>query len=399
MQALLYGRPCRNSTGKSSCLIVFSKADQNSRRWIFHITFIGYLVFNFLCAFTPNFTGLLIGRFLSSFFVSAALSNSPGVLGDVWNLNGRGQAMILFSVATFIGPALGPVASGFLELKKDWRWTFYMLLWLAGVTEVFLVGLPETLSSTILIRMAQQVRKRNGDSKAQAPAEASDRSLLAIYKVSLKRPWIILFDTISLLIAIYYALVYTLLYMLFSIYPIVFQQKRGWNAGVGELPLLGVVTGAILGGLLLFGLSIQSKRKQKSTPEDRLPAAMIGGMLFALTMFWFAWTAEYNSVHWIVPTLAGTFLSMSILLIFVSYINYLIDSYLTFAASAVAANTVVRSACAAAEPLFTQYMFDALGVGGGGSLIGGLAVLCAPIPFLFHRYGKSIRERSNFASA
>lgn len=42
-------------------------------------------------------------------------------------------------------------------------------------------------------------------------------------------------------------------------------------------------------------------------------------------------------------------------------------------------------------------MFNALGVGGGGSLIGGVAVLLAPIPFIFYKYGRPIRERSRFA--
>ena len=190
--------------------------------------------------------------------------------------------------------------------------------------------------------------------------------------------------------------------MLFNIYPIVFQQQRGWNVGVGELPLVGVVVGACLGGILLYLLSIRHKNKIESghriTPEDRLPAAMVGGVLFPITMFWFAWTAEFNSVHWIVPTIAGTFLATSILLIFVGFINYLVDVYITYAASAVAANTIVRSACGAAAPLFTQYMFDALGIGGGGSLIGGVAVLLAPIPFIFYRYGEEIRRRSSFAT-
>ena len=68
-----------------------------------------------------------------------------------------------------------------------------------------------------------------------------------------------------------------------------------------------------------------------------------------------------------------------------------------FAASALAANTVTRSAAGAAAPLFTQYMFDALGVGGGGSLIGGVATLLAPIPFVFYKYGEPIRKRSKFA--
>jgi hypothetical protein len=42
-------------------------------------------------------------------------------------------------------------------------------------------------------------------------------------------------------------------------------------------------------------------------------------------------------------------------------------------------------------------MFDSLGVGGGASLIGGVGVLLAPIPFVFYRYGEGIRKRSKFA--
>jgi MFS family permease len=54
------------------------------RRYIFYITFIGYFAFTFLCAFTNSFAGLLVGRFLTGTFCSAALSNSPGVLADIW---------------------------------------------------------------------------------------------------------------------------------------------------------------------------------------------------------------------------------------------------------------------------------------------------------------------------
>lgn len=104
-----------------------------------------------------------------------------------------------------------------------------------------------------------------------------------------------------------------------------------------------------------------------------------------------------SSVHWIVPTIAGTFLATSLMLIFVAYLSYLVDVYLMYAASAIAANTIARSACGAAAPLFTNQMFEALGVGGGGSLIGGMAALLSIIPFMFYKYGKQIRVRSKFA--
>jgi MFS transporter, DHA1 family, multidrug resistance protein len=373
------------------------------RRWVFYITFTSYLAFNFLCAFANNFGALLVGRFLTGTFASAPLSNSPGVLADIWDPIERGNAMAVFAVMTFVGPALGPVVSGFLELKKDWRWNFYVLLWLAGATEVLMFTIPETLPSVVLINKARRIRaaKVPGFEDVKAPAEAEDRKLAAIFKVALIRPWKILVDPISFLVAVYLSVVYALLYMLFTIYPIVFQQKRGWNSGVGELPLIGTVVGAMIGGGIIFAVSARDKRRllegYKGRAEDRLPVAMFGGCLFAVTMFWFAWSAEYNSVHWIVPTIAGTFLATSIMLIFVTYLNYLTDVYLIFTASAMAANTISRSACGAAAPLFTQHMFDSLGVGGGGSLIGGVAVLLAPIPFIFYRYGEPIRKRSKFA--
>ncbi|KAF5665846.1 major facilitator superfamily transporter [Fusarium heterosporum] len=385
-------------------LIFAPLSELYGRRWIFYITFTLYLIFNFLCAWAPNFASLLVGRFLTGTFVSAPLSNAPGVLADLWSPLERGNAMAGFSAMVWVGPALGPVIAGFLELKKDWQWSFFVLIWLGGASAIVMLTIPETHAPTLLVKKARRIRKAKvpGYENVKSQAEDSDRSLSAVYKIALTRPFIILFDTISLLCAIYMSIVYTLLYMLFTIYPIVFQEKRGWNAGVGELPLIGTVIGAFLGGfVVLTDTHIRRKKVEKEgkemEPEDRLPLAMIGGVGFAVAMFWFAWTAEYNSIHWIVPTLAGTFLSTCLMLIFVAYLTYLVDVYLMYAASAIAANTIARSACGAAAPLFTKQMFDALGVGGGGSLIGGVAALLAVIPFLFYKYGKQIRIRSKFA--
>lgn len=198
--------------------------------------------------------------------------------------------MAIFSVMTFAGPALGPVTAGFLQLTENWRWSFYVLLWLGFVSLLLLFTIPETLPSIVLLNKAKRIRRAKvpGYENIIAPVEATDRTLVSIFKVALTRPWIILFDPISLLCAIYLSIVYCLLYMLFSIYPIVFQEKRGWNSGVGELPLIGTVIGACLGGAIVFYASHLDKKKIKaghqSQPEDRLPMAMIGGILFPITM-------------------------------------------------------------------------------------------------------------------
>lgn len=78
-----------------------------------------------------------------------------------------------------------------------------------------------------LSNKAKRIRKAKipGFENVQSPAEASDRTLIGLYKVALTRPWVILFDPISFLVAIYMSIVYALLYMLFTIYPIVSSAR------------------------------------------------------------------------------------------------------------------------------------------------------------------------------
>lgn len=182
--------------------------------------------------------------------------------------------MGIFTVALEVGPAVGPITSGFYQLKLDWRWNFYQLLWLAGIAFVFLPTVPETLPSRCLLHKARRLRKIPGYEHVKAPVEVEGKSLAKIFKVALLRPWRILFDPIAGLAAIYITVVYTLLYMLFTIFPIAFIDIRGWNAGVGELPLLSVVVGAFISGAYVYALSFRERQKilagHKFAPEVRL---------------------------------------------------------------------------------------------------------------------------------
>jgi hypothetical protein len=88
---------------------------------------------------------------------------------------------------------------------------------------------------------------------------------------------------------------------------------------------------------------------------------------------------------------------MGILVIFMQGLNYIIDVYMMFANSAIAANTLVRSTLGGAFPLFATQMYTNLGVEWASSVLGFISVAMIPIPFLFFFYGAKIRAMSKFS--
>lgn len=85
-------------------------------------------------------------------------------------------------------------------------------------------------------------------------------------------------------------------------------------------------------------------------------------------------------------------------LVFLGIMNYLIDAYTIFAASVLAANSVLRSIFGAVFPLFTTYMYEDLGIHWASSIPAFLALACVPFPFLFYKYGATIRKRCEYAA-
>ena len=83
--------------------------------------------------------------------------------------------------------------------------------------------------------------------------------------------------------------------------------------------------------------------------------------------------------------------------IFQGSTNYLVDTFQAYAASALAAVTLVWSVFAGVFPLFTNQMFDRLGVDWAVTLLGCAGLAIVPIPFFFNTYGKRIMARGEWS--
>ena len=80
------------------------------RQILFFITYCALTAFNAGAAGSQNIETLLILRFLAGAFGSSPLTNSGGVIADMFPARERGLAMSIFSVAPFMGPILGFVS-------------------------------------------------------------------------------------------------------------------------------------------------------------------------------------------------------------------------------------------------------------------------------------------------
>lgn len=129
----------------------------------------------------------------------------------------------------------------------------------------------------------------------------------------------------------------------------------------------------------------------------RLPLACIAGPFIVASLFWAGWTAK-ASVHWIVPVLSGISFGIGYLLIFMALLNYLVDAYEIFAASAMAAASMVRSLFGAVLPFAARPMYKQLGVPWACSLLGFLSLGMCAIPFAFVIWGDRIRANSKFCN-
>ncbi|KUI56407.1 hypothetical protein VP1G_03701 [Cytospora mali] len=376
------------------------------RQYLFFGTYALLTAFNAGAAGSKNIGTLIVLRFLAGAFGSSPLTNAGGVIADMFPAAQRGLATSFFAAAPFLGPVIGPIVGGFVGETVGWRWVEGVMAIFTGVLWIICaIFVPETYGPVLLRKRAAKLSKLTGKCyMTEADIEGGRVTIGAAFKTALSRPWLLLFrEPIVLLFSIYMAIIYGTLYMLFAAFPICFEEVRGWSPGIGGLAFLGIAVGMLLAVSYSiwdnkrYITAMQNSPTGFAPPEARLPPAMIGSIAMPIGLFWFAWT-NYVSIHWIVSIIACAPFGFGMVLVFLSIMNYLIDSYVIFAASVLAANAVLRSLFGAAFPLFTPYMYDNLGIHWASSIPAFLALACVPFPFLFYKYGPAIRARCKYAA-
>lgn len=365
----------------------------------------GFAIFNIANATAKDLQTVLITRFFAGFFGASPLAVVAAVFSDMFDNRTRGVALTVFSMTVFSGPLMAPFIGAFIvDSHLGWRWTSYVVFFMACFAFLLnLIFLEETYPPVILVQKAAELRRRTLNWGIHAKQEEIEIDVGELITKNFSRPMRLLFlEPIVTLLSIYMAFIYGLLYLFLTAYPFVFQGVHGFSGGIAGLMFFGMITGQLVAGAAILLQQPWYQRKLAANngvpvPEWRLPSVIAGGASFAIGLFWFGWSGYNKDVHWIVPALSGLLTGFGLASIFLQALNYLVDSYLMFAASAIAGNTFLRSLAGAGFPLFARYMFEGMGIQWASTLLGCLAVALVPIPVVFYLYGHKIRAKSAYA--
>jgi hypothetical protein len=151
---------------------------------------------------------------------------------------------------------------------------------------------------------------------------------------------------------------------------------------------------------MLFGLIIFSSIhetlpkffKNRSNPEIQLLPMMVGAPLSCIGLLMYGWAVE-KQAHWMVPVIGTAIFSMSLVSFMFPLSTYLVTVFKFYAASALAASSILRMLSGALIPLCADRLYHRFGDGWGNTLLAGLALSMTPIPWFFYAKGEYLRER------
>lgn len=284
---------------------------------IYHVCNVVFLAFVIACAVAPNIGSFLFFRIVSGWVGSAPVTIGGGTIADLIPQEQRGIAMALFVLGPLLGPAVGPVVGGFLSEYVNWEWVFWLIAIVTGVLSIVsFIFMRETFHAVLLRRKAAALRKQTGNMALQSKYHI-DLPATTFFVQNLVRPIkLLLFSPIVLALSTFAAFVFGLTFLLFTTFPMVFEQQYGFGPGISGLAYLGFGFGMILGVAIIGRTSdpmLKSQAKSKGNgemkPEYRLPLMIYFAPAIPIGFFWYGWSA-HEKVHWICPIIGSALIGV-----------------------------------------------------------------------------------------
>lgn len=186
----------------------------------------------------------------------------------------------------------------------------------------------------------------------------------------------------------------------------VYQTNYGWDAFQAGAVQCAMAVGELVG---LLASPLQHKFYQRSAvrnrsspgkpiPEARLYLSIVGSISgLTVGFFWFGWTS-HPRLHWILPTIGLGLVGFGVFTVSLAITSYVTDSYVNYAASALAAIAFGQNITAGFLPLASRAIYIRLGFQWASSMMGFMALALSFVPVVLLFKGEAVRKRSPFIS-
>jgi DHA1 family multidrug resistance protein-like MFS transporter len=298
-----------------------------------------------------------------------------------------------------------PVAGGWIISNPNlgWRWCHWITLIISTVAFVIaFLFLPETYLPVLLDWKAKHLRRVTGNQHYTSEHDQKDSFFKRLKKV-LPMP-ITYFGTEPIIAVLggYMILIYILIFSFLSGFDYIFKKTYNLSDGITGSCFASIAAGSTFFTLTAPGLYDWTRFKTRYIsgatikPEFRLWPAIATSAFLPISLFWLGWTNYPSISPW--SGLAACFVfGIVITAVYVSTYEYIIDSYAEHGAVALASITMVRYMIAGGMVIAARPMYNGIGVHWTMTLLGCIATLLVPAPWVLHNYGSQLRSKSHFA--
>lgn len=294
-------------------LIISPLSEIYGRYPVYLVCNILFIVFTIACAVADSIGQLIAFRFFAGAFGVCPVTLGGASISDVVPQEKRGLTMSLFGLGPLMGPVIGPLCGSYVAADIGWRWTFWIItIAYALVSLLHAAFCRETYAPVLLARKTAKLQKETSNSALRSKMDQGLTKKERMRRAVIRPIKMLVLSPIVSLMAVYVALVYGVLYLLYTTFTFVFQQYYGFSAANVGLVYIGSGIGMLLGLVLIGGASdrlLKSKAKKHGgelKPEYRLVPLMWVAWLPCAGLFIYGWSVEYQ-IQWAVP-LFGTLL-------------------------------------------------------------------------------------------
>lgn len=336
-------------------------ANRFGRRPIFLVSLVFSLVGNIGCANSPTYNTMALCRAITAFFISPAAAIGSAVVSETFFRHQRARYMGVWTVMVTIGVPIAPFIMGFVALRVNYRWIYYILA-IVSPSHAFTSALlnyyqVNAVQFILYFFLGSESLYMRGSAASMNPNPS--KSLFNFRRIDptpispldFVRPLRFFAKPRVLIPAVAYSMVFLLAGILITIeIPQLFVEQFHFNTQQIGLQNLSIIIGSLIGeyvGGFMSDVWMTRKQRQsegrRPSSEYRLWLAYPGYLLAICGVIVFIVQTKNAGEHWnITPLVGAAIASAGNQIVTTVLITYAVDNYREDAASVGVFITFVR---------------------------------------------------------